>query len=173
MDDSNFNVLDLSTFDFSTTNRLVNNIQALTNDNAMAFEENIKSVYREKEKVSNAIKQTAENTLNMNLQLQQVVENQNDYIKVLKEQLNIQEKQLAVNENQLNILNNIFASEEDGILVQKEILKLVMQQIDSQHPLWDYISDKGGDIAVSGITAVTPILYIAIKNYLASKGMML
>ena len=35
------------------------------------------------------------------------------------------------------------------------------------------IEDKGGDVAVAGITAGVPVLYNAIKMYLASKGIQL
>ena len=49
-------------------------------------------------------------------------------------------------------------------------LKLIQNQIDTRHPLWDYIKDKGGDIAVSGITTYGPIIWSAIKAYLLSQG---
>ena len=52
-------------------------------------------------------------------------------------------------------------------------MKLIQEQIDSNHPLWDYVKDKGGDLAVAGITAGTPVVYAAIKQYLASKGIIL
>ena len=59
------------------------------------------------------------------------------------------------------------------MVVEKEIMKLIQEQIDSNHPLWDYVKDKGGDLAVAGITAGTPVIYAAIKQYLASKGIIL
>ena len=71
------------------------------------------------------------------------------------------------------ILKNIFASGEDGVIIEKEIMKLIQDQIDSSHPLWDYVKDKGGDIAVAGATAGAPVIYGSIKLYLASKGIML
>ncbi len=57
--------------------------------------------------------------------------------------------------------------------VEKEIMKLIENQIDSNHPLWDYVKDKGGDLVVAGITTSAPILYSAIKMYLTSKGIIL
>ena len=71
------------------------------------------------------------------------------------------------------ILKNIFASEEDGIAVEKEIMKLIQEQIDASHPLWEYVKDKGGDVAVAGVTAGIPVIYSAIKMYLLSKGIQL
>ena len=113
-----------------------------------------------------ALEQTAENTANTNSQLQKVVENQNEYITLLRQQLEFTQQQL-------NILKDIFNCENDGVEAEKEILALIQEQIDSEHPLWDYIKDKGGDVLVSGAVAGAPILYNALKMYLASKGIML
>ena len=119
------------------------------------------------------MEQTAANTAETNSQLQQVVKNQNEYIELLKQQVSIQKQQLDFDEQQLDILKNIFASEEDGVAVEKELMKLIQGQIDSSHPLWDYVKDKGGDLAVAGITAGAPVLYNVIKLFLASKGIQL
>ena len=73
----------------------------------------------------------------------------------------------------MSILQDIFASEEDSIAVEKEIWKLIQNQIDESHPLWEYVKDKGGDVAVAGITAGVPVLYNTIKAFLASKGILL
>ena len=68
------------------------------------------------------------------------------------------------------MLTNIFVSSEDGIAVEKEIMEIIQSQIDSSHPLWEYVKDKGGDIVVSyGL----PILYNALKLFLISKGIQL
>lgn len=120
-----------------------------------------------------AIEQTAINTGETNIQLQKVVENQNEYIDILKMQLSTQKQQLELDEQQLTILKNIFASEEDGVAVEKEIMKFIQEQIDSSHPLWEYVKDKGGDVAVAGVTAGIPIIYSAMKMYLLSKGIQL
>ncbi|QSX06686.1 hypothetical protein JYG23_04315 [Sedimentibacter sp. zth1] len=129
--------------------------------------------YENRKKMKDALEQTAINTAETNTRLQKVVENQNAYIDLLKEQLTTQQQQLENNEKQLTILKNIFASGEDGVAVEKEIMKLIKSQIDSNHPLWDYVKDKGGDIAVTGLIYGSPIIYGAIKTYLATKGLIL
>ena len=70
----------------------------------------------------------------------------------------------------MNILKDIFASEQDGVTAEKEIMNLIQTQIDSSHPLWDYVKDKAGDVAVAGITAGAPVIFTAVKAFLASKG---
>lgn len=105
--------------------------------------------------------------------LQQVAQNQNDYIELLKQQLTIQKQQLESDEQQLDILKSIFSSDENGIAVAKEILNLIRNQIDAQHPMWDYVKDKTGDVAVAGITAGASIIYNALKAYLSTKGLVL
>ncbi|MGI6678445.1 MAG: hypothetical protein ACOX2Q_05095 [Dehalobacterium sp.] len=117
-----------------------------------------------------AIKQTAINTGETNVHLQNVIINQNGYITILKEQIDLQNKQLELNEQQLSILKSIFSSTEDGVDIEQEILKLIQEQIDSNHPLWDFVKDKGGDVAVAGITVGAPVIYNAIKMFLSSKG---
>ena len=52
-------------------------------------------------------------------------------------------------------------------------MSLNLMTLDETHPLWEYIKDKGGDIAVAGATAGFPVLYGAFKAYLQSKGIML
>lgn len=122
--------------------------------------------YNERMKVHRAIEQTAANTAETNIHLQKVVENQNEYIDLLKAQITAQKQQLDYAEQQLSILNNIFASGEDGVAVEKEIWKLLQDQIDNSHPLWSYIADKGGDLAVTYGSAILT----AVKAYLTLKG---
>ncbi len=129
--------------------------------------------YQNRQKMQKALEATAENTAQTNLQLQLVVQNQSDYIDLLKQQLTIQKQQLESDEQQLDILKSIFASEENGVAVETEILNLIRNQIDAQHPMWDYVKDKTGDIAVAGITAGAPIIYNALKAYLSTKGIVL
>lgn len=124
-------------------------------------------------KMQKALEVTAENTAQANLQLRQVAQNQNDYIELLKQQLTIKKQQLESDEQQLDILKSIFSSDENGIAVEKEILNLIRNQIDAQHPMWDYVKDKTGDVAVAGITAGAPIIYNALKAYLSTKGIVL
>lgn len=123
-------------------------------------------VNQNRQKMQKALEATAENTAQTNQQLQQIIKNQNDYIELLKQQL-------KSNEQQLDVLKNIFVSDEDGVIVEKEILKLIRDQIDTHHPMWEYVKDKTGDVAVGGIMAGTPIIYNALKAYLAAKGIVL
>lgn len=120
-----------------------------------------------------AIEATANNTAETNSRLNKVIDNQNEYIEALKKQIELQKEQLEMSQSQLQILTNIFASGEDGVAVEKEIMKLIQSEIDEKHPLWDYVKDKGGDIAVAGITTGVPVLYKAFKAFLATKGIIL
>lgn len=80
---------------------------------------------------------------------------------------------VAVEQKQIEILQNIFASGEDGVLVEKELMNLIKGKIDETHPLWDYVKDKGGDVIVAGMTAKFPILYYVFREYLLSRGIKL
>lgn len=122
--------------------------------------------YKTRQRELHALEETAANTSEANKRLETVIDNQNKHIDLL-------EKQLEVDEKQLRVLRNIFASGEDGVAVEKEIMKMIRDQIDDKHPLWDYVKDKGGDIAVAGVTAGVPVIYKAIKNYLQTRGIML
>ena len=113
-----------------------------------------------------AMEATANNTAETNARLNRIIDNQNDYIDILQEQL-------KVSQAQLDILNNIFASEEDAVAVEKEIMRIIQTEIDDKHPLWDYVKDKGGDLMVAGTTAGIPVLYKAFKAYLATKGIIM
>ena len=110
-----------------------------------------------------AMEATANNTAETNARLNRIIDNQNDYIDTLQEQL-------KVSRAQLDILNNIFASEEDAVAVEKEIMRIIQNEIDDKHPLWDYVKDKGGDLMVEGTTVGVPVLYKAFKAFLATKG---
>lgn len=163
----------LPKMDFKYTTNVVSGIQAQIEENNKITQQMAEEAYNNRQRMQKAIEQTASNTAQTNVQLQKVVENQNEYIDVLKDQLSTQKQQLELDEQQLTILKNIFASGEDGVAIEKEIMKLIQDQIDSSHPLWDYVKDKGGDIAVAGVTAGTPVIYGAIKMYLESKGIIL
>jgi exonuclease VII large subunit len=170
---SRLELADVPTIDVSYTANLASNVQAQFEENNRRTRQIAEEAYNNRQKMQKAIEQTAINTAETNVQLQKVVENQNAYIDVLKNQLSTQKQQIELNEQQLIVLKNIFASGEDGVAVEKEIMKLIQEQIDSSHPLWDYVKDKGGDIAVAGVTAGAPVLYGSIKMYLSSKGILL
>ncbi|TJX15239.1 DUF3450 domain-containing protein [Tissierella creatinini] len=159
--------------DLTKTINLASGVQAQFEESNRRTMQIAEEAYNHRQRELKAIEQTALNTAETNVQLQKVVDNQNSYIDILKEQLATQKKQMELNEEQVTILNNIFASGEDGVIVEKEIMKLIQAQIDSSHPLWDYVKDKGGDLAVAGVTAGAPVIYASIKMYLASKGIML
>lgn len=164
---------DVQKINLSYTANLASGIQAQIEETNKITQQIAEEAYNNRQRMQNAIEQTASNTAETNVQLQKVVENQNAYIDLLKDQLSTQKQQLEFDEQQLIILKNIFSSGEDGVAVEKEIMKLIQDQIDSSHPLWDYVKDKGGDIAVVGVTGGAPVIYGAIKMYLASKGIML
>lgn len=176
MDNNAFNGMnfaDMPKIDLSYATNMAYSIQSQIEEDERRTRRMAEEAYNNRQKMQKAIEQTAINTGETNIQLQKVVENQNAYIDVLKEQLSIHQKQLELDEQQLMILKNIFASEEDGIAVEKEIMKLIREQIDASHPLWEYVKDKGGDIAVAGVTAGIPVIYSAIKMYLLSNGIQL
>ena len=135
---SKVNLDNFSSLDLSRTTNMALSVQAEIEENNKLMKQAADEAYNNRQKMQKAIEQTAVNTAETNLQLHKVVENQNAYIDILKNQLSVQTQQLEFNEQQLSILK-----------------------------------DKGGDVAVAGITAGVPVLYNAIKMYLASKGIQL
>ena len=162
--------IDLKGMKSSYSKNLIANSAAQLAEQAGEIEQVASKDYKDLQKVQKAMVETAENTAKTNIKLNEIVENQNDYICLLKEQLSAQKRQIEVDEQQLSILKNIFASEQDGVTAEKEIMNLIQAQIDSSHPLWDYVKDKAGDVAVAGITAGAPVIFTAVKAFLASKG---
>lgn len=169
----NIDLTDISKMNFSGTVNMVSGIQAQMEKNDRELQQAAQEAYDTRQRMQRAMEQTAANTAETNVQLQKVVENQNEYIDMLKDQLSMQKQQLEFDEQQLTILKNIFDSGESGVVIEKEILNLIQEQIDSSHPLWDYVKDKGGDVAVAGVVAGAPVIYNAFKMYLASKGILL
>lgn len=176
MANDNFSSLKLEgapKLNFSHTANLASGIQAQIEENNTRALKLANEAYKNRQKMQQSIEQTAINTADTNVQLQKVVENQISYIDLLMDQLSTQKQQLELDEQQLTILKNIFASGEDAMAVEREIMKLIQDQIDSRHPLWDFVKDKGGDTVVAGVTAGAPVIYSAFKMYLASKGILL
>ena len=91
---------------------------------------------------------TAENTEVMKTQLETVIDNQNDYIKILREQ----------SEHTMQVLENIFASTEDNVVVQKEMLK-IMSEKGIDHEL---LKDKGIDVIIQ---ILLPCFKILLAKY--------
>ncbi len=142
-------------------------------DTMRAIDEANQERWEREQRQLDALEATASNTAETNNRLNKVIDNQNDYIEALKTQIEIQKKQIEISAEQVDILKNIFASSEDGVAVEKELMKLIHVEIDDKHPLWDYVKDKGGDLAVAGITAGAPVLYNAFKAFLLTKGITL
>lgn len=104
---------------------------------------------KRKAEMHTAAVETADNTAEMKADLKNVIHNQNDYIKLLKEQ----------NEYIKEVLNNLFGSSEDAVLVQKEILEIMQKS----KPTDGIALDKGFDVAIQ-------LALSAIQVYLRSKG---
>lgn len=118
---------------------------------------------REEERLANI--ETAENTAEMRDDIKIVIHNQNKHIALLEEQLGIQKEQLQV-------LKDIFSSTENELEIEWQLKELVRQQIDKQHPLWDYVKDKGTDVAIAAAPTATPVLVNAFKTLLHSMGIL-
>ena len=129
--------------------------------------------YQNRKRMQEAMERTAHNTDVTNERLEKMIDQQSSYIELLEKANETLQKQLETGQKQLEILQDIFASGEDGVQVEKELMNLIKKEIDETHPLWEYIKDKGGDIAEAGATAGFPVLYGAFKAYLQSKGIML
>ena len=118
--------------------------------------------YNNRQRMLQAMEETASNTSESNMHLQKINAQLIKHIELL-------EVQLYVQTQQLNTLKNLFASTEDGVLVEKEMLKL-LREIDDSHPLWEYVKDKGGDIAVAGILEHWPVIWATLKAILTVGG---
>ena len=112
--------------------------------------------YNNRQRMLQAMEETASNTSESNMHLQKINAQLIKHIELLEDQ-------------QLNTLKNLFASTEDGVLVEKEMLKL-LREIDDSHPLWEYVKDKGGDIAVAGILEHWPVIWATLKAILTVGG---
>lgn len=122
---------------------------------------------REEERLANI--ETAENTAEMKDDIKVVIHNQNSHIALLEQQLDLQNRQIEIQKEQLQVLKDIFSSTENELEIEEQLKELVRQQIDRQHPLWDYVKDKGGDVAI----ATAPVLFKAVKALLLSAGITL
>lgn len=160
----------MSGFDLSSSMSLISAVQADMEERNQRMLQVAESAYNERQKMMNAIEKTAANTGETNDYLRKVVENQNAYIDLLNQQIEAQKQIIEKDKEQLQLLESIFVSSENGVLVEKEILQLIEDQIDSTHPLWDFVKEKGGDVLVNSATTGLPIIFNAIKLYLISKG---
>lgn len=145
---------------------LVSTVQAQFEEEQERMMNIAETAYSNQQRQLKAIEETAVNTAETNLRLDMVLAQQSRYVDMLEKQLDTQKQQLAV-------LNNIFASGEDAVTVEKEIMKLIAEQINEKHPLWEYVKDKGGDIAVAGIQEWLTVIFAALKAYFISQGILL
>ena len=104
--------------------------------------------------VKQAAIETAENTAEMRETLEEVVQNQNDYIRLLK-----QNNQVLA--DQLDMLKKIFVSGEDSVAVQKEIMRLISER---EIDLKELIVDKGIDAALQLIFSLIPIALASLNR---------
>lgn len=141
----------LKGLDLSHTVSLLDGIQESmeASQNAMMASIRLENQAKEEERRANI--ETAKNTAEMKDDLKTVIHNQNDYIAMLKEQ----------NEYIKQVLNNMFGSSEDAVIVQKEILKIIQES----KPTDGMVTDKGLDVVVQ-------LVLNAIQIYLKSKGIM-
>lgn len=155
--------LSIPPLDLSRTIDLVSNVDAQFEESQREKMRIAEEAYNNRQRMLQAMEDTATNTAESNMQLQKIVAQQSRHIELLEKQLETQEKQLAT-------LNDIFASNEDGVAVEKEIMKLIGEQINDSHPLWEYVKDKGGDVAVAGLLEWGPVIWTAVKAYLTLNG---
>lgn len=160
---NNLKPLNIPSLDLSRTIDIASAVQAQFDDNYKETMRIADEAYNSRQRMQKAMEATAANTAASNTQLEKIVAQQSRHIDLL-------EKQLSMQEEQLTTLQNIFASNEDGVAVEKEIMKLIKEQIDESHPMWEYVKDKGGDVAVAGILQWGPVIWTAVKAYLLTKG---
>lgn len=140
-----FDLKNMPQFNLSYANNMLDQIQRQQEENLRLVSEAADERNRKFDEARQAAIETAENTAEMKEDLKIVIRNQNSYIKML--------------EKQNETLKNIFASGEDGVLVQKEIMKILEEQGENDGTF----RDKGLD---AGIQAV----FLAVQMWLKSKG---
>lgn len=150
----------------------INSAESLTRLSSAINEAN-RDQYEKEARQINALEQTAKNTGETKERLDTIVDNQNDYIKLLKKQLNVQEEQCMLLKGQLDIITNIFMSSENVEEYEKELLELLKEEINDKHPVGDFFKNVGENALANGTTSAIPVLYNVFKKFLQSKGIML
>ena len=113
-----------------------------------------------------ALQETARETHEIRERQDKIIDNQQLLIEY-------QKGQIVMLSQQLQVLKDLFASGKDGVAVQKEIMQILIDQEENEHPIREYLADKGGDLGVAAITAATPMIWSGIKAWLATKGIMI
>lgn len=139
---------DLSGLSDSMMNQIHEAVEA--NQNAIIANANLGNLAKEEQR--QATMETARNTSEMKEDLKTIIYNQNNYIALLKEQ----------NDYIKQVLNNMFGSSEDSVIVQKEILRIMSES----KPIGGMVADKGMDVVIQ-------LVFNAIQIYLKSKGIMI
>lgn len=117
---------------------------------------------REKAKLE-ALTETAKETKEIREKQDKIIDNQQRLIDYQTDQIEIMIQQLST-------LKQLFYSGEDGVAVQKEIMRKLIEQEEKDHPIRNYLADKGGDIGVNALIAVGPYVLAGLKTWLTSKG---
>lgn len=140
-----FDFNNMQQLNLNTTIDLANRIQQDQQESMRRLEEINRQTYRRREEERSANIETAENTAEMKSDLKEVIHNQNGYIKLL--------------EKQNEILKNMFVSGEDGVAVQKEIMRILQEQGESDGTF----KDKGLDAAIQTV-------FLGVQMWLKSRG---
>ena len=172
MDFDKFNKLNKSMMFGQLQANAINSAESLSRITAEIDEINRERYEKEARQMS-ALEQTAKNTGETKERLDTVIDNQNDYIKLLKQQLELQDEQCKLLKSQLEIITNIFMSSENVEQYEKELLNLLKEEINDKHPVGDFIKNVGENVLANGATSAMPILYNVFKKFLLSKGVLL
>lgn len=174
MSDDIFEKMKTSGFDLSQYgSNMLSHIQNDMDERNRLLQTELQETAERRQRMQEAVEQTAHNTSEANVRLAKIIDNQNKHIDLLEEQLKKSKAQLEIDEEQLSIIRALFDNDQDSMAIEQEIVALLQQQIDSNHPIKEFLADKGGDLAVAGITAGVPILWSSFKAFLASKGILL
>ena len=113
------------------------------------------------DEMQKSLDRTANNT-------QEAIEHLREINTLQKEQLENLKRQLANDEKIIKLINDFLSCENGSELDNKELLNIIKGQVDSNHPILEYLADKGGDAFVS--IFLSPILK-SLKLYLMAKIM--
>ncbi len=138
-----FDFKNIPQFNLNLNNSMMGRIQQ--EQSLKSISDAVEERRRKFDETRQAAMETAENTAEMKQDLKTVIHNQNSYIKML--------------ENQNEILRNMFTSGEDGVIVQKEIMRILQEQGESDCTF----RDKGLDAAIQTV-------FLGVQVWLKSKG---
>lgn len=172
MDFDEFNKLNKSMMFGQLQPNAINSAESLSRISAEIDKIN-RERYEKEVRQMTALEQTAKNTGETKERLDAIVDNQNDYINILKQQLKLQEEQCKLLKGQLDIITNMFMSSENVEQYEKELLDLLKEEINDKHPVGDFIKNVGENALANGAVSAIPVLYNVFKKFLISKGIQL